>query len=225
MPGKDHIYGPFDTALENLRNNVLMMASLTERSTFNALRGLLERDSALCNQVIADDQEIDALEVEVDHDGVNILTRFHPVATDMRRVIAAMKLGANLERIADQATNIARKTRKLNEEPALDSVALVHPLFESALRMFRDTLKAHADDDTVTAREIIRRDKALDEQNREIANRLTREITIVPDRARDYIALIFIAGHIERIGDHCKSIAEDTVYSGAGSDIRHKPRK
>ncbi len=221
MSASGHILGPFESALEGLRSDVLMMASLTERSVQNALRGLIERDSAFCNQVIADDQEIDLLEVQVDHEGVSILARFHPVATDMRRVISTMKLGANLERIADQATNIARKARRLNDEPMLDAIRFVHPMFNAVLEMLRDTLKAHADEDAASAKEIIRRDRDLDEQNRDIAALLTRMIPGEIDRVRDVIALIFICGHIERIGDHCKNIAEDIIYTTAGADVRH----
>jgi phosphate transport system protein len=198
-----------------------MMASLTERSVQNAMRGLIDRDSSLCNQVIADDQEIDLLEVQVDREGVSVLARFHPVATDMRRVISTMKLGANLERIADQATNIARKARRLNDEAQFEPVLLVHPMFNSVLEMLRDSLKAHADEDAGSARELIRRDRDLDDQNREIAARFTRMIPEDVDRVRDYISLIFIAGHVERIGDHCKNIAEDVIYTTGGADARH----
>ena len=104
-----HILGSFDAALDALRNNVLMMASLTERNLERAFRGLFERDGELCNQVIADDEEIDVLEKQVDKDGIDLLLRFQPVAIDLRMIIAAMKLSANLERVADQATGIARR--------------------------------------------------------------------------------------------------------------------
>ncbi len=221
MSTKGHILGPFESALEALRSNVLMMASLTERSVHNALRGLIERDSSFCNQVIADDQEIDLLEVQVDLEGVSILARFHPVATDMRRVISTMKLGANLERIADQSTNIARKARRLNDEPVLDAIRFIHPMFNAVLEMLRDTLKAHADEDAASAAEIIRRDRDLDEQNRDVSAMLTRMIPGEIDRVRDLISLIFVSGHIERIGDHCKNIAEDIIYTTGGADVRH----
>ena len=104
-----HILGSFDEALSLLRENVLMMASLTERSLERAFHGLFERDCELCNQVIADDEEIDLLEKQVDKDGIELLLRFQPVAIDLRSIIAAMKLSANLERVADQATGIARR--------------------------------------------------------------------------------------------------------------------
>src|SRR5712672_4592459 len=132
-----HILGTFDEALASLRNNVLMMSSLTERSLERAMKGLFDRDDDLCANAIADDEEIDQLEIQIDKDGVALLLRFQPVASDLRRVVSAMKLSSNLERIADQATNIARKARKLNKHPALPEILLLTPMQEHAMAMFR----------------------------------------------------------------------------------------
>src|SRR5438128_1557739 len=102
-----HILGTFDESLAALRNNVLMMAGLTERSLDRAMKGLFDRDDNICAHAIADDEEIDQLEKQIDKDGVDILLRFQPVASDLRRVVSAMKLSSNLERVGDHATNIA----------------------------------------------------------------------------------------------------------------------
>ena len=102
-----HTLGTFEHALENLRNNVMMMASQAERSLNRALKGLMERDDKPCALAIADDEEIDQLEKQIDKDGIELLLRFQPVASDLRRVVSAMKLSSNLERVADHATNIA----------------------------------------------------------------------------------------------------------------------
>src|SRR5207247_4677499 len=112
-----HILGTFDEALASLRNNVLMRSSLTERSLDRAITGLLQRDDKICAIAIADDEEIDQLEKQMDKDGIDLLLRFQPVASDLRRVVSAMKLSSNLERIADQGTNIARRARKLQQPP------------------------------------------------------------------------------------------------------------
>src|SRR5437762_4801860 len=125
-----HILGTFDEALVTLRNNVLMMASLAARSLDNSLNGLLQRDDDLCAIAIADDEEIDQLEKQVDKEGIELLLRFQPVASDLRRVVSAMKLCSNLERMADQAVNMARKARKLNRHPALPEVQLLAPMRE-----------------------------------------------------------------------------------------------
>src|SRR5215471_20135465 len=133
MTPTKHILGTFDEALSSLRNNVLMMAGLAERTLDRAIKGLLERDDNLCVTAIADDEEIDQLEKQIDKDGVDVLLRFQPVASDMRRVVAAMKLSPNIERMADQATSIARRGRKLNRHPPLVEVELIKPMYEHAM--------------------------------------------------------------------------------------------
>ena len=130
MIAPKHILGTFDEALASLRNNVLMMSSLTERSLDRAITGLLQRDDELCAIAIADDEEIDQLEKQVDKDGIDLLLRFQPVASDLRRVVSAMKLSSNLERMADQGTNIARRARKLNQHPPLPETELITPMYE-----------------------------------------------------------------------------------------------
>src|SRR6476469_7942646 len=166
MIAQNHILGTFDDALASLRNNVLMMSSLTERSLDRAVKGLLERDDELCVTAIADDEEIDQLEKQVDKDGVDLLLRFQPVASDLRRVVSAMKLSSNLERMADQATNIARRARKLNQHPALPEVDLIRPMYAHAMTMFKDAIDAFAREDVELARAIVGRDEKLDEMNR-----------------------------------------------------------
>src|SRR5438105_15683007 len=114
MTPPKHILGTFDEALSPLRNNVLMMPGLAERTLDRAVKGLLQRDDALCTTAIADDEEIDQLEKQIDKDGVDVLLRLQTVTSRLRRAVAALKLSPNIERIADQATNIARRARKLN---------------------------------------------------------------------------------------------------------------
>src|SRR5581483_4830577 len=122
MTSHPHILGTFEEALVGLRNNVLMMAGLTERSLERAMKGLFNRDDNLCANAIADDEEIDQLEQQIDKEGVDILLRFQPVASDLRRVVAAMKLSSTPERMADQATTIARRAGKLNHHPPFPEV-------------------------------------------------------------------------------------------------------
>ena len=217
-----HILGTFDEALATLRNNVLMMASLTERSLENALEGLLQRDDELCATSIADDEEIDQLEKQVDKDGIELLLRFQPVASDLRRVISAMKLSSNFERMGDQAVNIARKARKLNRHPALPEVELIVPMREHAMRMFKDSVDAYVREDVELALALKARDKALDEMNAVASRRLIERMAQDPDQLRGYLNLMFIARHLERVGDHATNIAEDAVYAAAAEDIRHQ---
>jgi len=218
-----HILGTFDEALASLRNNVLMMAGLAERSLDRAMKGLFQRDDNLCANAIADDEEIDQLEKQIDKDGVDVLLRFQPVASDLRRVVSAMKLSSNLERIADQATNIARRARKLNQHPRLPEVELIEPMYAHALSMFKDSVDAYVREDVDLGRAIVPRDDRLDELNRVTSRRLIQRMAEDPDQLRGYLNLMFIARHLERVGDHATNIAEDAVYAAAAEDIRHQP--
>jgi phosphate transport system protein len=217
-----HILGTFDEALASLRNNVLMMASLAERNLSNAMNGLLQRDDDLCATAIADDEEIDQLEKQVDKDGIELLLRFQPVASDLRRVVSAMKLSSNLERMADQAVNIARKARKLNRHPALAEINLIEPMHTHAMSMFKDSVDAYLREDVELARSLKPRDKTLDELNATASRHLIERMAQDPEQLRGYLNLMFIARHLERVGDHATNIAEDAVYAAAAEDIRHQ---
>ena len=218
----NHILATFDEALSLLRNNVLLMSSLTERSLDRAMTGLLHRDDDLCATAIADDEEIDQLEKQVDKDGIDLLLRFQPVATDLRHVVSAMKLSSNLERMADQATNIARRARKLNQHPLLPEVELVRPMHQHAMAMFKDAIDGYVRSDVVLARSVVPRDQALDDMNSAANRRLTERMAEDPSQLRGYLNLIFISRCLERVGDHATNMAEDAVYAVAAEDIRHQ---
>lgn len=216
-----HIIANFDAALTSLRNDVLMMSSLAELNLQNAVNGLLKRDTDLCNVAIADDEEIDQLEKQVDKDGIDIMLRYQPVATDLRRVVSAMKLGSNLERVADQAVNIARRAKKLNQHAALPESAHIEPLFHAAYSILKDSLRAFTDDDVELALSLKKRDKQLDQLNRDFISRVTEEMAKNPEQIKGYLNLIFIARYLERVGDHATNIAEDAVWAVHAEDIRH----
>ncbi|HEV3242990.1 MAG TPA: phosphate signaling complex protein PhoU [Chthoniobacterales bacterium] len=222
MTPPKHILGTFDEALSSLRNNVLMMAGLAERTLDRAVKGLLQRDDSLCVTAIADDEEIDQLEKQIDKDGVDVLLRFQPVASDLRRVVASMKLSTNIERIADQATNIARRARKLNKHPALPEVEMIVPIQAHAMAMFKDAIDAFAREDVELGRAVVARDKELDYMNKMANRKLTDRMAQDPKALRGYLNLIFISRCLERVGDHATNIAEDAVYAAAAEDIRHQ---
>ena len=222
MIAPKHILGTFDEVLASLRNNVLMMAGLTERSLERAMKGLFNRDDNLCANAIADDEEIDQLEIQIDRDGVAILLRFQPVASDLRRVVAAMKLSSNLERMADQATTIARRARKLNQHPPLPEVDLIRPMYEHAMSMLRDSVDAFVREDVDLGRAVVARDETLDELNRSASRKLIERMAQDPDQLRGYLNLIFVSRCLERVGDHATNIAEEAVYAAAAEDIRHQ---
>src|SRR5216110_2879200 len=177
-----HILGTFDESLAALRNNVLMMAGLTERSLERAMKGLIDRNDDLCANAIADDEEIDQLEKQIDKDGVDILLRFQPVASDLRRVVSAMKLSSNLERMADQATTIARRARKLNQHPPLPELELILPMNAQAMSMFKYSVDAYVREDVELGRAIVPRDAKLDELNRSVSHKLIERMAQDPEQ-------------------------------------------
>ncbi len=221
MESARHILTSFEDALDNLRIDVLMMSSLASRSLENARKGLFERDEDWCNTVIADDAEIDVFEIQIDSEGIEIMLRFHPFASDLRNVIAAMKTSVNIERASDQSVGIARRARKLIALPLMPSTARIEPIFNLASSVFNDAIKSYADSDIELARTIKGRDKELDELNHEFADDLTELMPQNPDHIRGFMELIFIARCLERIGDQAKNIAEDTIYAVSVKDIRH----
>jgi len=218
-----HILSGFELRLMEFRKNALMMGSLTQRSIARAWKGVMERDEGSCNTVIADDEEIDILEVQIDQEGIALLLKFQPLASDLRHVIATMKFSANLERISDQAVGIARRARKLNLKARIPEAAELEPMFRHADSMVRDAIKAYADQDAELARTLKGRDRELDTLNREFANKLTELMQKNPVQIEEYLEMIFIARFLERIGDQATSISEDTVFAVDAEDIRHLP--
>jgi phosphate transport system protein len=216
-----HILTNFEEALRALREDALMMASLTERNLESARKGLFDRDEDWCNTAIADDEEIDTLEVQIDREGVNIMLRFHPLASDMRDVVSTMKLSVNLERVADQAVGIARRSRKLITRPEVDEILHLQPIFHYAETMVKDAVRAFASRDLELARRLKERDHQLDQMNRDFADRLTELMPHNVDLIPTYMDLIFIAKFLERIGDQATNIGEDVVYAISAEETRH----
>ena len=219
---RSHVYTPFDDALNTLRADLFRMAALAQRNLDLARQGFFERRDDLCNSVIAEDESVDQMEKQVDKDGVAILTRFQPVASDLRQIVSAMKISNNLERIGDQAVNLARRTRKLNQNPALPEVPLLEPMFDLAFTLFKDSLQAYQSGDVAAAASLKDRDRTLDKMNSDIAAKVLEIMAQNPPRIPDYLNLMFVARHLERVGDHAIHIAEDAVFLAAAEDIRHR---
>ena len=222
MATPKHILTTFDEALSDLRKDLLTMVELSEHSLSHAINGLLQRDDHLCTKAIADDEQVDQLETQIDKTGVEILLRYQPVASDLRQVISVMKLSPNIERIADEATNIAEAASKLNEHPPLNEVNLIVPIHAHAISMFKDSVDAFVREDVELARAVVSRDKRLDELNAFANRQLTERMMQDSERLRDYLDLILVSRCLERVGDHAANIAEDAVYAAAAEDIRYQ---
>ncbi len=217
-----HILTRFDQALNDLRASLLRMASLSEQNFSMAARALATRDENLCNRVIAEDEEVDTLEKTIDAEGISIITRFQPVAHDFRRVFSTMKAATDLERVADQAVSIARRTKRLIHTLELPETRMLEPMFASASSLLHDSIRALAEEDQELGSSLKPRDKMLDKMQHEFIERITRRIEEDAMNAQSYLDLVLIARVIERVGDHAVNIGEDSVFSGSARDIRHQ---
>jgi len=186
-----------------------------------AFEALLSRSSELCDQVIAEDDEIDSLEKQVDQEGVSLLLRFHPVASDMRAVVSAMKVSTNVERVGDQSVTICRRAKRLNGRPLVQEVVLLEPAYHQAMALYRDSVRAFAEGDCTLARGLKPRDKELDALTTDVGEKLLMRGTADPESLPSYLDLIFIGRALERIGDHSTNIAEDSFWRDQATDIRH----
>ncbi len=221
MPEQRHILSAVEDSLSRLNALVFEMASLAEQNLAHAIRGLLERNDDLCNQAIADDDEVDALEKKIDQAGHALILRYSPMARDLRRVITSMKASTALERISDHAVSIARRARILNAHPPVIETALVQPIYDLAASQLKLAVDAFHFGDLALGLRIVQNDDPLDIAHYEFIDRLTDAIAKNGAQAADYVALIFITRLLERIGDQAVNIAEDAIYLLTAQDIRH----
>jgi phosphate transport system protein len=216
-----HIRKYFDVALYGLKNDVLMLSSLTDRIFQNAMDGLFKRDSELCEHVMAEEEGVDILQKQINQDGVNLLIRFQPVASDMREAISAMRISTNLERVANQTITIARRAMDLNTRPAVPEVSICELPHQLAVAIFRDGMRAYADGDFELARKLDSKARELGILTRDITEKLVQRATVDAKFVPCYLDLIFIARALERIGDYSAYIAEDSFWRDQAVDIHH----
>lgn len=216
-----HTLTSFDTALQELRSNVIRMANLASANLENAMRGFITGDPGILNEVIADDDEVNQLERVVDKEGMEILFRFSPVASDLRDVLAGMRIAGTVERISDQAKSIARKAKKILKQPSVSQSALVEPLTEAATAMLSKAIAAYVDRDAERALAVVVSDRDLDKIYRTANKELTNAVESSPQNAKAYLHLVVILRALERVGDLAANIAEDTIFAERATDIRH----
>lgn len=220
-----HISHEFDNAIGDLKSHVLHMASLTRQNLERAVHALITRDIDLSRAVIGEDSEVDELEMKIDHLGMEILLRFHPVASDLRLVITSMKMAHNLERVSDHAVNIAKRAKKLCKSNEPLETALIEPLYTKAEHLLRDALLSYTDGNTNLGEFLKNGDAELDRAHKEVIALLSARLETAGVGAENLLHLIFISRSIERIGDLAVNIGEDAVFMNEARDIRHEHRK
>ena len=210
-----------DDELDILRDRVLLLGGETETALQRAVYSLVERDSAAAHDVLAGDDEIDKLEVEIDRLCIDVLALRQPAARDLRFVVSVAKITPILERIADHACNIARAAIDLNDEPQLKTYIDLPRMAEHASHMLRSALDAFTSGDARSARAIINRDDDVDEMYDHIFHDLIKLMVTDPGTTTRAARLLFVAKHLERVGDYVTDICELTVYMTEAAFIKH----
>ena len=212
----------FEQELGELKEALLRMASLADQSVAQTLKALVQRDDALAKKVHADDDQLDQLQIEIDDRCIKLLAMRQPMAKDLRFIAMAMKICTDLERIGDQAVNIAHRTEELNKEPLLKPLVDIPHMAEIGRGMIRDTLDAFVYEKPDLARQVIQRDQQVDDLNRQLHRELTSFMIEDPHTITRCLNLMSIAHNLERIGDHATNVAEEIVYLYEARDIRHQ---
>ncbi len=212
----------FDQELNTLKNELLRMASLTERSLTEAMKALVQRDDTLARRVDDYDNDLDQLQIEIDDRCIKLFALRQPAASDLRFVAMSMKICTDLERIGDQAVNIAHRAIELNKEPLLKPLVDIPRMAEHARGMIHDALDAFVYAKPELAREVIARDDRIDLLNQQLHRELTSFMVEDPATITRALNLMSVAHNLERIGDHATNIAEEIVYLYEARDIRHQ---
>jgi phosphate transport system protein len=219
----DHSSKQYDIELETLRSRVLEMGGLVEAQIRAAIDGLTSGDVLALDAVIVDDHRVNALEVSIDTESSHLIARRQPAASDLRLVLAIIKIVTDLERIGDEAAKIARMGKQSYARARMPStpIAAVKHVGDIALGMLRKALDALARLDPVAAASIVREDFAIDEEFRAIVRQLITFMMEDPRTISQSLEILWIAKAIERIGDHAKNMAEQVIYIVKGTDVRH----
>lgn len=219
-----HISRRYNSELEDIRNRVLAMGGLVEDQISKALTALAEGDSALGEQVIASDVEVNRMEVELDEACGEILVRRHPAASDLRLVLAVIKTITDLERIGDEAERIARMAVNLAQESGNTSDGLYLPLVGMGERVrsnLRAALDAFARIDASAALAVAKNDRQIDREYEAITRQSITFMMEDPRTIGHCLDILWSARALERIGDHARNICEYLIYLVEGKDIRH----
>jgi len=211
----------FEQELQDLKGKILQMGGLVEEQVQGALRALTERDSDLARKIIANDRQVNKLDVEVDEESLRLLALQQPAARDLRFITTAMKISTELERISDLAENICERTIELNEEPQLKPYIDIPRMANWSLRMVKESLDAFVNHDAGLARKVCTDDDFVDDLTHQLFRELLSFMLENPQTITRAIRITFIAKYLERIADHATNVAELVVYMVEGKIIRH----
>jgi phosphate transport system protein len=224
MVKSEHTSKQFDTELAKVRDRVLQMGGLVESQIQRAIEALITRNEALMERVIADDHQVNALEVEIDESCSHIIVCRQPNAGDLRMVMTVIKTITDLERIGDEAKNIARMAQLISRKEMLHSMPRYSEISHAAnlvQDMLHKSLDAFARLDVTSVANIVRQDRQVDEEYSAILRHLITFMMEDPRTISTAFEILLVAKAIQRIGDHAKNMSEYVVYMVKGRDVRH----
>jgi phosphate transport system protein len=211
----------FEKELEALKSDLLRMASLVEEAIRNAVQSLVKRDSELVQKTFEGEDRINKLEIEIEEECLKLIALRQPMAADLRFITAAMKIITDLERMGDQAVNIAERAISLNEEPQLKPYIDIPEMAEIAQSMVKDVLDAFVNRDSKLARSVCERDDLIDGLNDQVFRELLTYMLSDPNTITRAVHLIIVSRCLERIADHATNIAEDVIFMVDALVIKH----
>ena len=211
----------FEVDLQALKNRLLEMGALVEERVHVAMQALMERRVEAAESIVAGDAEVNELQIEIDDRCLKLLALQNPMASDLRLITAAMKITADLERIGDQAVNIAENAIKVAAAPPLRPIIDLPRMAEIAETMTRDSLDAFVRRDATLARDILARDDEVDQLKDTIFRVLLTYMMADPGTIERALSLILVSRNLERIADHATNIAEDVIFVVEAKDVRH----
>jgi phosphate transport system protein len=211
----------FEVELQALKNRLLGMGALVEERVHGAMQALMERRVEAAEAIVAGDAEVNELQIEIDDRCLKLLALQNPMASDLRLITAAMKINADLERIGDQAVNIAENAVKVAAAPPLRPLMDLPRMAELAEGMTRDSLDAFVRRDADLARDILARDDEVDQLKDQIFRVLLTHMMADPGTIERALSLILVSRNLERIADHATNIAEDVIFVVEAKDVRH----
>jgi len=218
-----HIQRHFDRDLEEIKDLLLRMGAMVEESIQQSIRALLDRDSAIAEEVIANDDRIDRMEVLIDQRVIELIAKMQPAAVDLRFVATAMKITPELERIADLAVDVCERVIELSREPQIKPLVQLPRLAEDAQRMVRQALDSFVRRDANLARQVIKEDDVVDQLTVDSFRSLLTYMLEDTRNISPAIRLTFIGKYFERMADGATNICEMVVYLVEGTIIKHAP--
>ena len=211
----------FQQKLDELKERLLVMAGLTEQSIQRATEAYTSRDMDLCELVRMNEPAINRMEREVDQLALDLLAMEQPMAVDLRFILSVIRINADLERVGDQAVNIARRVEELASLPQVSLPVDIPRLAHLAAAMVRKALQAFIEGDAEMAEAVLLLDDQVDQMNHEAFNTLGNAIRNEPESTAQALAALIISRNLERVGDHATNIAEDVIFWVRGADVRH----